>query len=266
MKRRGVLALSVLFLAGCGAVAEEDTGHLESVGASVSEGAGVLVDPTYLGLTSGSGSGIGGTSENPQAADPLNPGFSIGPATGNSFHRLLLDTADVVPDQSILQVGEHLTDSDIREAVTMTSRFAAEELATSELAFDYTTEGAQQWLDEHAELFLSPDLIRSALLGETDTNDSLALLYTDHGWDRGVPVNASRVQNLQVILTSVTWEQDVLSLTYSVTFEAEVTGAGGLDTRAIEQTRLQPTYRLRQIAGQWKIEDYATRWQTTYRF
>lgn len=271
MRARLLLVASILVLAGCGSVAEE-----EAVDQSV------LVEPSDtptatppLGLVP-SDSDSGDASENepdpstdgamaglPQAPD--NPGFHLGPEFTNdngTYTRLVM--AEGYEDIGDTPADLTASEEDVEEAIVFTGRFAAEELATSELAFDYSTEGAQAWFDEHEDLFAHPERARSGLLNTDEPNQSLALLYTDNGWDRGIPITPTRVQNLTVELLAVAEEGDQLTISHLVTFDAEVASPGGLSGTFTEKTRLHATYTVEKADGQWKIADYETTWDTRY--
>lgn len=201
--------------------------------------------------------------------DPDNPGFRMGPTFTNedgTFHRVVMpDSYDKISD-TVITNNPDLTVStaELDEALIFTGRFAAEELAGSELAFDYTTDGAKAWLDDHRDLFIHPDRVEAGLLDTESPSQSLALLYTDNGWDRGVPEQPSRIQNLEVQLVSVIQDGDQLVISHLVTFDAEVSGTGGLSGTFTEQTRIHATYTVEQVDGRWKIADYETTWDTRY--
>ena len=201
--------------------------------------------------------------------DPANPGFRLGPTFTNengTFHRIVMpDSYDRIRDSVIVSGADvSVSGTELVEALVLTGRFAAEELAASELAFDYTTEGAKAWLEDHSSIFVYPELVEAGLLDTDSPNQSLAVLYTDNGWDRGAPENPSRIQNLAVQLVSVKQDGDQLVISHLVTFEAEVSGTGGLSGTFTEQTRIHATYTVEQVDGRWKIADYETTWDTRY--
>lgn len=198
-----------------------------------------------------------------------NPGFLIGDrftVDGEVYRRLVMpdDYENIVQDSVLSDSDLTIPEEDVIDALLVTGRFAGEELATSELAFDYSEENARAWLEEHADLFVQPDLVEAGLLDTESPNNSLALLYTNNGWDRGVPERVARVQNLHVELADIEQDGQNLTITHSVSFEAKVDGAGGLDGTFVEKTRLTATYEVTQVDGEWKIADYTTSWQTRY--
>lgn len=316
MRVRMMMLASVLILAGCGSVVDEESGaaapnaeptqsetpaDIQAPGSSDSsdedmDGFGILPEPQpeerpTLGREPESSDS---DSENPQDSaesptedgskngepsmgaamsglpnDPDNTGFRLGPTFTNefgTFHRIVMpDSYDRVRDPVIVAGADvSVSDAELLEALVLTGRFASEELAASELAFDYTTEGAQAWLEDHSNIFVYPQLVEAGLLDTDSPNQSLAVLYTDNGWQRGVPEQPSRIQDLEVQLVSVVQDGDQLVISHLVTFQAEVSGTGGLSGTFTEQTRIHATYTVEQVDGQWKIADYDTTWDTRY--
>lgn len=201
---------------------------------------------------------------------PANPGFLIGDefTVGDRTHKRLVMPDDYNADMFATLVENsklQVTDDEALEAIVLSTRFASEELATSELAFNYTEEGARQWLDEHSDLFVNPDLVAQALLDTENTNDSLALLYTNNGWDRGTPESTTRFMNLEANILSLQDNGENLIIIQKVTFESRVSGIEGFDGTFTEETELVTTYEMQMVEGDWKIASYNTTWQTNYR-
>lgn len=202
-------------------------------------------------------------------SDPDNPGFRIGPTFSTddgTFHRLIMaDDYDRIADPVIINQEELTVPADeLHDALVFTGRFAAEELATSELAFDYTDDGADAWFEDHEDSFVHPDRARAGLLSSDNPRQSLALLYTDNGWNRGVPEHPARVQDLAVQVVSVEQDGPQLLISHLVTFNADVSGTADLSGTFTEKTRVHATYTVEQVDGEWKIADYETSWDTRY--
>lgn len=249
-----LLATAVIALGGCGSIADEEaTGTLLEGGSSAAVSGGSAVEDP------------GG--EAPIA--PFNPGFRLGEEFANddgTFRRLIMpdDYEGIYSPDIVSEADVGVSADELEEALLLTGRFAAEELATSELAFDYSVGGAEAWFDEHEDLFLYPDRARTGLLTTGEPNQSLALLYTDNGWDRGKPERFGRFQNLSVELVALEEEGDQLTISHLVAFDARVWGPGGVEGAFIEKTLLHATYTVEKVDGQWKIADYETIWDTRY--
>ena len=272
-----MLLASALILAGCGSVIEEGPGagtpSDQPTSIHSAEPSPTIQQDDESNAPTPDSPQDNGTAHDELSmdagmpSDPDNPGFRRGPAFANddgTFYRIIMpddyegiDDSDVVSDAALDVSG-----SELAEALLLTGRFAAEELAGSELAFNYTAEGAEAWLNASSDLFVYPDRVAAGLLGPESS--SLALLYTDNGWERGTPSQASRIQGLDVTLVSVTQDGDQLTITYDVSFEAEVTGTAGLDGPFTEKTRISAVYTVERVDGTWKIADYETSWSTEY--
>lgn len=201
---------------------------------------------------------------------PANPGFLLGEeftVGEETFERLVLPDDYNIDTFNTLIENRNFTmaDEDVLDAIYFTTRFATEELATSELAFNYTEEGAKAWMDEHADIFVHPELAEQGLLNTENPNDSLALLYTNNGWDRGNPQTKSRVMNLEVNILSLDETSDSLVIIHKVEFESTVSGLADFEGSFIEETKLVATYEVQQVDGEWKIADYSTSWETEYK-
>lgn len=254
VRLRLLLATAVIAVGGCGSIADEEaTGTLRE---------GASSTPTLVG------SALGDPTEASTLA-PFNPGFRLGDEFTNdhgTFRRLIMpdDYQGIYAPDIVSGADVDVPADELQEALLLTGRFAAEELATSELAFDYSADGAETWLDDHEDLFLYPERARAGLLDTVKPNQSLALLYTDNGWDRGKPERLSRFQNLSVELVALEVEGDQLTISHLVAFDARVWGPGGVEGAFVEKTRLHATYTVERVDGQWKIADYETVWDTSY--
>ncbi len=252
---RVLLATVAIALAGCGSVADE-----ESTDGFTGSGTGTPL-PSSSSAESHEAQGY-------QAA-PFNRGFLLAEEFTNSrgtFRRLRMpDQYEGIFSPDVVSRADIDTpDDDLDEALLFTGRFAAEELATSELAFNYTVEGADEWFAKHEHIFRHPERARAGLLNTDEPNQSLALLYTDNGWDRGTPERTGRVQNMTVELVGLNSEGDQLVISHLITFDARVWGPGGVDGAFIEKTRLHATYTVEDVDGAWVIADYETVWDTRY--
>lgn len=201
---------------------------------------------------------------------PANPGFLLGEeftVGDETFQRLVLpDDYNIDTFNTLIEHSNFtLADEDVLDAIYFTTRFATEELATSELAFNYTEESAKAWMDDHAHIFVHPGLAEQGLLNTENPNDSLALLYTNNGWDRGNPQTKSRVMNLEANILSLDETNDSLVIIHKVKFESTVSGLADFEGSFIEETKLVATYEVQQVDGEWKIADYSTSWETEYK-
>lgn len=254
------VALGALFLAGCGTVAQDEQGQTP---AETEETQAELAAQQQPPLVEGE-------------PDPANPGFLVGPSfvdsEGHTYRTLVMEESNSVLsiDASILapELEKKYDSRSLHEAVSVTARFAAEELATSSLAFDYSTEGANDWWDENKQLFTpgAEDVVFPALRSTEgpETQNSRALLYSNNGWDRGTPLTETRVENLTVTLESITPVDHGLKLTYVVRFTAPVLDPDGTDGEFTERTTLWTEYTVVDSDGQWLIGSYNTQWQTSY--
>lgn len=249
--RRWLIGFVVL-LAGCGAISSQpstDDAALASGAAALPESA-VVAEPL-----------VGHT-------DPANPGFLTGDQIGE-YYRLEMPADHLVTDWStvvnVLSTPREIPAADIDAAVEASARFATEELAASSLAFNYTANNAKQWWSDHATSF-APDA-RSEIQQDflTDINNSRGLLYTNKGWDRGTPILPSRISDLEIELTGLTFADDSIQTDYRLAFNAPVTGIAGSPEIYSERTVLHVRYDMVQIDGSWLIAGYDTDWQSTYR-
>ena len=254
------IAFVALVLAGCGTVARDE----EPETAPTDAGTVVPADETPApALVEGE-------------PDPANPGFLVGPAFvdsgGATYRRLVMAENNPVLtiDKALItpELESEFGAESLREAVSVTARFAAEELATSFLAFDYTVEGADLWWGDNEDAFTSgaPDVVLPALRATEgpDVLNSRALLYTNNGWDRGTPLTETRVEDLSVELESMTATDEGLALNYVVRFVAPVDGPDGTNGEYTERTTLWADYTVVETDGRWLIGSYSTQWQTSY--
>lgn len=250
--RRLIALCGVLTLAACGSVTATDNSE-SAVDAAPQASTRLQSVPTYEGQH-----------------DIANPGFVVGEQfmTGTGpYHRLRIDPSHHI----FADIREKVTESfpadgdSIIEAASVAATFAAEELATSAIAFDYSSRHANQWWIDNMDRFdpaWTPVIKRQFLLAG---DDSRALLYTNKGWARGTAILSSRVTDLYIKLTDLTVDEEGVHPSFTLTFNAPVGSLSDADGIFIERTVLSVTYDMVRPRDQWLIAGYETTWRSTYR-
>lgn len=275
MRRSIAVAVLALGLTGCGSVVADSSETTDrSVAPQTTQEDGTAAESDD---EAGAYDSAPGTSSMLVVGeeDPANPGFHVGPeftTKHGTYHRILLPDDHPVRtlDESVAtdEVLDAYTPEQLSAALSVTSEFAVQELVTSQLAFDFTPQRARDWWKTHGSTFApgAEDIVLPVFASNDPdyVDDSRALLYSNNGWDRGIPTSSSQVENLEIGTTSMTMTDDGLTITHLVSFDAPVRNPDGTEGTFVEHTGLAATYSLVLVDGQWKIGSYTTRWQTSY--